>query len=154
MAALWRERRDGDVHTLTVGPGNVPDALPETSDACLQVQFAEPLSAREHAQIGALLAFHQHAYLRAFCYLYRSQIRSLDFLRHYPSLTSFHADLYDVDDFEGLALLPPDTRYVGIGRTKKKIGRLHSLLRLDASEDLHLEGQDARLAELSPRTAG
>jgi hypothetical protein len=149
MVPLWQQRRDFDFRTLTVGPGQVPDVLPDLPETSLQIQFEEPLAPREHEKLGRLLASRPHAYLRAFCFFGQARVRSLDFLRHYPSLTGFHADLYDTEDFAGLALLPQDIRYVGIGQTKKKVGDLPSLLgRLHALEDLHLEGQSAGLPEL------
>ena len=146
MVALWRERFGAELEIINVGPGSVPDALPP--GGCIQVQFAEELTPREHAKLGTMLAGHPHAYLRAFCYFGQSEIRSLDFVKHYPSLTGFHADLYDLKDFGGLRDLPRDIRYVGLGTTKYKVVDLRILQRLDALEDLSLEGQVNGIGDL------
>ena len=146
MTALWRERAATEREIVNVGPGSVPNTLPQRG--FIQVQFSAELAPREHEKLAGMLADHPHAYLRAFCYLGRSEIRSLDFLEHYRALAGFHADLYDLKDFGGLRHLPRNIRYVGLGKSKYKTVDLRVLANLDALEDLDLEGQTNGLSEL------
>jgi hypothetical protein len=146
MTALWRERFAAEREIVNVGPGNVPDRLPQ--HGFIQVQFSEELAPHEHEQLAGLLADHPHAYLRAFCFFGQSEIRSLDFLEHYRALTGFHADLYDLKDFGGLRHLPRNVRYVGLGKSKYNVVDLRVLAKLDGLEDLDLEGQTNGLGDV------
>jgi hypothetical protein len=144
MAGLWQERFARDRELVDVGRNRVPDRLPAGADCYVQVQFVQPLGDDDHRKLGALIATHPHAYLRA----YGHDVESLDFLRHYPRLAGFHADLYELKDFSGLAHLPAGCRYVGLGTTKAKTLDLAVLARVEALEDLQLEGQAKGLAAL------
>lgn len=148
MASLWQDRFAQDRELVDVARHRVPDGLPASANSYVQVQFAERLGEDDHRKLGALLAAHPHAYLRAYGYGGESEIESLDFLRHYPRLAGFHADLYGLKDASGLGHLPAGCRYVGLGATKAKTADLAVLARLEALEDLQLEGQTKGLGAL------
>ncbi|WP_139347853.1 hypothetical protein [Nocardia donostiensis] len=69
-------------------------------------------------------------------------ITDLEFLRHFPTVRSFQADalFHSLVNIDGLRHLPEDARYIGLGRTKKRLS-LEPLARFTALEQLYLEGQ-------------
>ncbi len=63
----------------------------------------------------------------------------LEFLRHFPFVRYFQADLWSLDNWDGLRFLPADLNFLGLGATKKTLS-LGILSRFPDLKRLFLEG--------------
>ena len=107
----------------------------------MYVQFSSALTDAEYRAVADRLMPFPHIRLRAYG-SYDGTITSLDFLRHFPLLRSFEADVHDsLVSIDGLAYLPDDTLYIGLGPTKKRLS-LSPLSRFRHLRSLRLDGQN------------
>lgn len=97
-----------------------PDQLQPLPPACKWVQFDAPLAEHEYMAVGRFLERYPGVTLRAYGH---AEIQDLAFLRYFPRLRRFQADLWQLSRLEELALLPADLEYLGLGQTKRR----HSL---------------------------
>lgn len=119
------------------------DGRPET------VQFASALTEAEYALLGAWFADQPTKTLRAYA-SYDGTITDLEFLRHFPTLRSFQADAlyHSLTNIDGLAYLPDDAHFIGLGQTKKRFS-LTPLARFTRLRRLYLEGQSKDIEVVS-----
>lgn len=101
------------------------------------VQFNSELKVPDYELLGEWFVDHPDKTLRVY-----GSISDLDFLSYFPSVRSFQADaLYNsLQSIEGLAYLPPDARYIGIGQTKRRLS-LTPLAGFSQLQHVYLEGQ-------------
>ena len=105
------------------------------------IQFSSALTDADYALLGDWFAGQPAKTLRAYG-SYDGTITDLDFLRHFPTLRSFQADAlyHSLTSIDGLGYLPDDVRFIGLGRTKKRLS-LAPLARFTTIQRLFLEGQ-------------
>lgn len=105
------------------------------------VQFVSALTDADYKAVATRMRSFPDVTLRAYG-SYDGTITDLDFLRHFPFLRSFQADAlyHSLVSIEGLAYLPEDVRFIGLGQTKKKLS-LSPLARFTDIRRLYLEGQ-------------
>lgn len=105
------------------------------------VQFNSALTEKDYKRVAKVLQRHPRVQLRAYG-SYDGSITDLDFLRFFPTLRRFSADrlYHSLTNIEGLAYLPEQTEFIGIGQTKKKLS-LAGLGRFKALQRLYIEGQ-------------
>lgn len=113
------------------------------------VQFSSALSDADYTLLGDWFAGQPTKTLRAYA-SYDGTITDLEFLRHFPTLRSFQADAlyHSLIDIKGLAYLPDDVHFIGLGRTKKKLS-LAPLARFTGLQHLYLEGQSKDIEVVS-----
>lgn len=125
--------------TLTLKSPVSEKVLDSIHPGLMYVQFSSALTDADYAAVAERLASCPTVRLRAFG-SYDGSITNLDFLRHFPFLRAFEADVYDsLTDIEGLVYLPPDTRHISLGRTRKRMS-LAVLDRFRQLQRLHLDG--------------
>ena len=79
----------------------------------------------------------------------------LEFLRHFPFLKGFQADLFDLTSLAGLEHLPSSLEFLGLAATRRRFS-LKALSRFKSLRDLYLEGHDkdfSAVGELSELTS-
>lgn len=113
------------------------------------IQFSSALSESDYALLGDWFDGQPSKTLR----VYGSDdgtITDLEFLRHFPKLHSFQADAlyHSLVNIDGLAHLPDDVQYIGLGQTKKRLP-LAPLARFTKLQRLHLEGQSKDIEVVS-----
>jgi hypothetical protein len=67
-------------------------------------------------------------------------IRDLEFLSYFTFVKSFQADLWDLDNLDGLRLLPSDLQRLAVGSTKSRRHSLRFLEHFPALKRLFLDG--------------
>jgi hypothetical protein len=119
------------------------DGRPET------VQFGSALTEADYALLGAWFADQPTKTLRVYA-SYDGTITDLEFLRHFPTLRSFQADalFHSLINIDGLAYLPDDAHFIGLGQTKKRLS-LAPLARFTKLRRLYLEGQSKDIEVVS-----
>lgn len=105
------------------------------------VQFSRALTEDDYRLLASRMRSFPQITLRAYG-SYDGSITDLDFLRHFPFLRSFQADAlyHSLSNIDGLANLPEDVRFIGLGATRKRIS-LAPLARFTGTTGLALEGQ-------------
>lgn len=117
-------------------PPLAPEMLQPLHAACEFVQFDTAFAEHEYMALGRFLGTYPRVTLRVFG---RPGLRDLSFLRHFPRLRRFHADLWELERLEGLELLSGDLEYLGLGQTKRRQS-LSPLSRFGSLRELYLEG--------------
>lgn len=102
------------------------------------VQFSSALAEADYRLLGEWIRDHPRKTLRAFG-SYDGSIRTLDFLRWFPTVKRLHVDVYSLDNFDGLQYLPDDLEVLGLGATRKRLS-LQPISRFRALRNLFLEG--------------
>jgi hypothetical protein len=105
------------------------------------VQFVSALTDADYKAVAQRMRSLPHVFLRAYG-SYDGTITNLDFLLYFPFLRSFQADAlyHSLVNIDGLAYVPEDVRFIGLGQTKKKLS-LSPLARFADLRVLYLEGQ-------------
>lgn len=113
------------------------------------IQFSSALTETDYALLGEWFSSQPTKTLRAYG-SYDGTITDLEFLRHFPTLRSFQADAlyHSLTNIDGLAYLPDDLRFVGLGQTKKRLS-LAPLARFTELQRLYLEGQSKEIEVVS-----
>lgn len=113
------------------------------------VQFSSALTEADYALLGAWFAGQPTKTLRVYG-SYDGTITDLEFLRHFPTLRSFQADAlyHSLTNIDGLAYLPDDVHFIGLGQTKKRLS-LAPLSRFTELQRLYLEGQSKDIEVVS-----
>lgn len=144
--AGWRRTGSGGVRILAVAFIDVQSPITErmldSIDADLShVQFASALTDNDYLLLADRMRSFPDVTLRAYG-SYDGSIADLDFLRYFPSLRSFQANAlyHSLNNIDGLANLPDDVRFIGLGQTKKRLS-LAPLARFTQMTRLFLEGQ-------------
>lgn len=117
------------------------ETLKSINSGVTHVQFVSALTEADYKAVANRMRPLPDISLRAYG-SYDGTITDLDFLRHFPFLRSFQADAlyHSLVNIEGLAYLPEDVRFIGLGQTKKKLS-LSPLARFTDLRRLYLEGQ-------------
>lgn len=120
---------------------------------CLHVQFNSAMSRKDYLRLADFLADYPQVILRAYGG-YDRPIRDLDFLQYFPKLRAFEADSLhrDLVNIDGLACLPEDTFFIGLGQTFKRLS-LAPLRRFPGLRRLYLEGQTEDIDVISTLTS-
>jgi hypothetical protein len=104
---------------------------------CRVVQFSSPLSDDEFRRLAAFLEEYPDVPLRMYGHL--GQTPDLSFLRFFPNLQNFQADVWGMTDFDGLAYLPDTLQFLGLGQTKRRLS-IKPIARFRQLRDLYLDG--------------
>jgi hypothetical protein len=117
------------------------ETLKSINSELTHVQFVSALTDADYEAVAGRMRSFPDVTLRAYG-SYDGTITDLDFLRYFPFLRSFEADAlyHSLVNIEGLAYLPEDVRFIGLGQTKKKLS-LSPLARFTVLRGLYLEGQ-------------
>jgi hypothetical protein len=117
------------------------ETLKSINSELTHVQFVSALTDADYKAVAGRMRSFPDVTLRAYG-SYDGTITDLDFLRYFPFLRFFQADAlyHSLVNIEGLAYLPEDVRFIGLGQTKKKLS-LSPLARFTLLRRLYLEGQ-------------
>lgn len=115
-----------------------PRELARLDDRSQFVQFSSALSEADYQLVGDWVHDRPQVTLRAYG-SYDGSITNLDFLRWFPNLKRFRADIYSLDNIDGLRHLPEDLETLGVGATKKRMS-LRPISRFRELRALFLEG--------------
>jgi hypothetical protein len=113
------------------------DMLRPLDPECRVVQFDAPLTAEDLIRLSEFLRGYPNVPLRV--YGWYSGTTDLSFLRYFPFLRGFQADVYLLNDLDGLGYLPEDLEFLALGQTKRRLS-LKPLARFENLRDLFLEG--------------
>ena len=116
---------------------------------CQVVQFDSPLTENDFIKLARFLEAYPGIPLRI--YGHYDQTPDLSFLRHFPFLLGFQADVYQLKDINGLDFLPDNLEFLGLGQTKSRIS-LRPLARFKNLRDLSLEGHTKDFSVISELT--
>jgi hypothetical protein len=115
------------------------EQLRPLSDDCEYVEIATPVTARDLRSLAGLMAEHPRVAL----YVGGSDsVGDLEFLSHFPWLTSFTADVFTLESFEGLRHLSGDLEYLSLGATRSSKPSLAPLEGLTGLRQVVLEGHE------------
>ena len=117
---------------------------------CKVVQFDSPLTEADHVKLAGFLRAHPQIPLRIYGH-YTKPLSNLSFLKHYPFLSGFQVDVYDLDSTEGIESLPDTLQFFGFGQTKKQLS-VGFLKRFCQLTNLYLEKNSKDLEVLSSLT--
>ena len=126
------------------------DQLRPLDPRCERIQFRSPLGHRDLEALSSFMRDYPNVTLRAYGD-YRGSIPNLDFLEHFPELRRFAADLYGLENIDGLSALPLDLAELALGRTRRRIS-LAPLARFDRLDRLYLEGHTKDLEVIQQLT--
>jgi hypothetical protein len=113
------------------------EQLSPLDDRCKVVQFGTPLSDKDFLRLAEFLSAYPDVPLRVYGY---DNLKDLEFLRYFPFLREFQADVWTLGSFEGLRYLSSDLKYLGLGATKSKAHSLRVIERFTELRDLSIEG--------------
>lgn len=102
------------------------------------MQFSSALTEADYRVLGAWFKGQPRKCLRVYG-SYDGSIKNLDFLRWFPTLKGFQADVYSLENLDGLEHLPADLQVLGLGTTRKRFS-LRPLSRFKDLRTLFLEG--------------
>jgi hypothetical protein len=114
------------------------DQLAPLDSRCDRAQFSSPLSNADHARLSFFLRKYPNTALRVYGH-WNEELTDLKFLKHYPFLRRFHADVYNLRSVDGVEYLPVSLRSFGLSQTKSKALSLKFLTRFVELQDLSLE---------------
>lgn len=116
------------------------------------IQFGSALTDSEYKFLGEWFREHPEKTLRAYA-SYDGTITDLEFLRHFPTLRRFQADALfnSLINIDGLAYLPENLEFIGLGRTKKRLS-VAALARFSQLRRLYIEGHTKDLDVVSELT--
>jgi hypothetical protein len=122
------------------------DQLRPLDSRCEVVQFSSPLTDSDFIKLAGFLKGYPGIPLRIYGHYQHSP--DLDFLRHFPSLKGFQADVFETANWEGLACLPDSLEFLALGATRRKFSLTH-IARFNGLKELFLEGHSKDVAVLS-----
>ncbi|WP_162564344.1 MULTISPECIES: hypothetical protein [Microbacterium] len=139
------------MHFIDVKSPITEETLESIDGDLSHVQFVSALTDQDYQRLADRMRSFPNVTLRAYG-SYDGSIADVDFLRYFPFLRSFQADaLYHLNSIEGLAYLPDDVRFIGLGQTKKRLS-LAPLARFTGMTRLYLEGQTKDIDVVSELT--
>jgi hypothetical protein len=113
-----------------------PKMLQPLDPRCKVVQFATPLHEPDYIELSRFVAEYPSVNFRAYGH---ESFHDLEFLRYFPFVRNFQADLWGLDNWDGLRHLPADLKFLGLGATKKTLS-LAILRRFPDLRELYIEG--------------
>jgi internalin A len=125
---------------------------------CSVVQFDSPLTEMDFVKLSRFMEPYSSVPLRI--YGHHGIGTDLQFLRHFPFLKGFQADLFDLVSLDGLAHLPPSLEFLALGATRRRlslrtIARFHDIRKLSLegyTKDVEVIGQLSELSFLTLRS--
>lgn len=123
------------------------DDLRPLDPRCKVVQFSSPLEDQDFAKLSRFLSDHPTVPLRIYGH-YTTGIEDLGFLRYFPTLRAFYADVFETKSWAGLEFLPNNLESLGLGATRKNLS-LDPIARFDNLRDLSLDGHKKGLKVIS-----
>lgn len=114
---------------------------------CKVVQFQAPLAEHEYPILADFLRARPDVPLRVYGD-YDQQFGNLEFLRFFPDISGFQADLFELTEWDGLKHLPKSLTSLALGNTRKRLS-LSFLRRFPELTDLHLEGHTKDIETIS-----
>jgi hypothetical protein len=121
------------------------DQLRPLDPRCQVVQFSTPLTDGDCVRLAEFLRGYPGVPLRIYGH-YRGA-PDLTFLRHFPFLKGFQADVFDIASWEGLRFLPDSLEFLALGATRRRFS-LKQVERFTHLTDLSLDGHGKDLAVL------
>jgi hypothetical protein len=121
-----------------------PKMLSPLDSRCRVVQFNEPLAEGDYSRLALFLTGYPAVSLRV--YGGTNPMKDLEFLRFFPAVTRFQADLWNLGSLDGLRHLSPGLAYLGLGAARVKSLSLSLLSRFECLEELFLEGHTKDIA--------
>jgi len=126
------------------------DQLRPLDARCRVVQFNAPLSESDFIKLADFLKQHPHVSLRIYGH-YQSST-DLTFLHHFPFLERFQADVFELQNWDGLSHLPETLKSLSLGPTRRKFS-LKSVARFSHLTDLYLDGHSKDIAVVGELSA-
>lgn len=126
------------------------DMLAPLPPECRRIQFSRDLRDNEYIALAQLLEDHPNVTLRAYGGQ-NNTLRDLEFLRWFPRLRRFAADLLDVNGIAGLRHLPEDLELLHLGQTRRPIS-LEPLRQFPGLRRLFLEHHTKDLSAIMQLT--
>jgi hypothetical protein len=121
------------------------DQLAPLDKRCEVVQFCTSLKESEFLRLADFLSGYPNIPLRVYGH---ETVKDLEFLRYFPFLRGFQADLWTLESMEGLRHLSSDLQFLGLGATRSKAHSLSFLKRFPALKDLYIEGHTKDISAL------
>ena len=122
------------------------DQLRPLDPRCHVVQFNAPLTDGDFAKVARFLEADLSIPLRI--YGHHGNSPDLAFLRYFPFLKGFQADVFEIQSWDGLRYLPDSLEFLALGATRRKLS-LAPIARFSRLTDLFLEGHSNDIAVLS-----
>ncbi len=116
---------------------------------CRVVQFVSPLSSDDIVRLSRFLEGYPDVPLRI--YGHYSDTPDLSFLRAFPFLKGFQADVYQLQNFDGLFFLSENLEFLGLGQTKRSFS-LKPLRKFKKLKDLYIERHSKDISVISELT--
>ena len=112
------------------------------------VQFSAPLTETDQQKLASLLTDYPNVELRIYGH-YREDEVNLEFLKRFPSISRFSAEVFGLTDASGLRHLPSTLQSLSLGQTKRRIVSLSILRRFPHLKKLYLEKHAHELEAIS-----
>jgi hypothetical protein len=122
------------------------DQLRPLDSRCRVVQFFEPLTDTDFRKVAQFMRHYPEVPLRIYGHPHGAI--DLTFLKHFPFLKGFEADVFNLQSIEGLEHLPDSLEFFALGSTRKRFS-LAVLARFPRLRDLSLEGHHKDIEVLS-----
>jgi hypothetical protein len=113
------------------------DQLRPLDPRCRVVQFSTPLTETDFVRLARFLESYPEIPLRI--YGHYGHRPDLAFLRHFPFLKGFQADVFEIESLDGLANLPDSLEFLAPGATRRTFS-LKQISRFARLTELSLEG--------------
>lgn len=128
----------GDPSFRNLTPPLTADQLQPLGPLCRRVQVSTMLSESDYQTLARYFEAYPDVTFRVYGD-YDRTINDLGFLRHFPRLRRFAADLWNLQSFEALAYLPEDLEALSLGATKRRLS-LNPIGRFKKLRELYIEG--------------
>jgi hypothetical protein len=115
------------------------DQLRPLDPRCRTVQFNSLLTENDFRRLAKFMQQYPQVELRVYGN-YDGRITDLAFLKHFPFIKRFTVEIWQLENFNGLAFLPTDLEGLGLGQTKSRRHSLRFLERFPALRTLYIEG--------------
>ena len=106
------------------------------------VQFSAALTDSDFIKLANFMQAHADVPLRIYGHYQGAQ--DLAFLRHFPFLKGFQADVFEIASWDGLDFLPNSLEFLSLGATRRQFSLRH-IARFTQLKDLLLEGHSKDL---------
>jgi hypothetical protein len=117
---------------------------------CQVVQFNAPLTDDDFLKLAGFMENYSQVSLRIYGHHQRST--DLSFLRHFPFLKRFQADVLELDNWDGLRFLPDTVEFLALGATRRQFS-LAPIARFAQLTRLHLDGHRKDIAVVGDLSA-
>ena len=105
---------------------------------CRGVQFSAPLTESDFVKLARFLETYPRVSLRILGH-HTESAPDLAFLRHFPFLKHFEADVFEIESWDGLQFLPDSLETLSLGATRRRFS-LQPIARFTQLAELSLDG--------------